>query len=311
VPALLDSREAAARGIGRFLSVHEDCGHGFAIARNGKGKPHVVCGGCGGHSPYDTMDAEQLRAHGVDFGEMARGRRFQPSADSLERWLPAPPALPWWVPNAYIVAVILAGVALIAFGVLGPRDWEGPEVSERPTPTETTPPGPTTPTGSVPAPATAGALGQSARGPRPERPTPRPESDLRRITVLGRFAIGVPEGWVGGPSAGAVVFRAPSLDAKVRIFLEPGATKPSRFYEEARRFLAGEHPGAAIQRKARGGLGGLDAVRLVAKHEAGKQWAALLSARGYSYFVIADVGAGASRDVRAASVAALRSFRPL
>ena len=312
MPDLLaqDSAEAAARGIGRFLSVHEGCGHGFAIARNGKGKLQVVCGGCGGHSPYDAMDTEQLRAHGVDLGETAGVRRFGPSAGSLERWLPAPPALPWWVPNAYILGIILVGVALIAFGVLGPRDGEEHPVFERPTPTETTAHTPTTPSDSVSEPATAGALGSSAEEISPERPAFPPAPDLRRVSVLDRFAIGVPEGWVGGTSGGAVVFRAPSLEATLRIFLEPGATRPRALNERARRFLAAEHPGAEVRRKARGGLGGLAAVRLVAKHEGGKQWAALLSTRGYTYFLVADVDSGASRDVRVASVAALRSFRP-
>jgi hypothetical protein len=312
VPALLaqDSGEAAARGVGRFLSAHESCGRGFAIARNGRGKPQVVCGGCGGHSPYDTMDAEQLRAHGVDLGGMAGGRRFQPTPESLERWLPAPPALPWWVPNAYIVGVILFGVALIALGALGPRDAEEPRLSERPTPTRTTAPAPTTPPGSLPAGASAGALGSSSEEISPERPAFPPAPDLRRVSVLDRFALGVPAGWAGGISGGAVVFRAPSLEASLRVFLEPGAAKPGALDEQARRFLAGEHPDAEIRRKARGGLGRLDAVRLVAKHGAGKQWAALLSSRGYTYFLIADVDGGASRDARVASVAALRSFRP-
>ncbi|MGH2955537.1 MAG: hypothetical protein ACRDL6_00885, partial [Solirubrobacterales bacterium] len=147
---------------------------------------------------------------------------------------------------------------------------------------------------------------------RPQRSAPPPpDPELRRIAVLDRFAVGVPDGWGGGTSGGAVVFRAPSLDGSLRIFLEPGTTGRARLYERAKGFISAEHPGAKVRRKARGRLGEHRAIRLAVNHESGKQWAALLTAGGYTYFVIAEAGDGAPRTVRAASVAALRSFRPL
>jgi hypothetical protein len=311
VPALLEqnAREAAARGVGRFLSHHERCGSGFGIARNGRGRLHVVCGGCGERSRYGAMDTDQLRADGVDLGEVATGRRFGRSRAGAEQWLPAPPALPWWVPNAYIVGVILIGLGLVTFGLVGPREGEGPAPSDRP-PADTVP-SQAPPADSAPSPATAGALGSGDAARPPQAPSPgRAQPDLRRIVVLGRFAIGVPEGWGGGISGGAVVFRAPSGDAELRVFLEPGTVEPRRLHDEAASFLARERPGARIRRQTPGALGKLPAVRLVARHRTGEHRAALVSARGYTYFVIAGVERGASKWAKAASVAALRSFRP-
>jgi hypothetical protein len=309
VPALADKRAAgsASRGIGGFIAIHEDCGAGFEIVRNGHGRLHLLCDGCGEHTEYGAADTEQLRAHGIH-PEVATGRRFRPSRESVERWLPAPAAAPWWVPNAYIVAVILIGLALVAFGVIrsggddrailggGDQDEGGPPAVEQPEPT--------------PAPITAGAAPAPAPKPAPaERPATAPELD--RVEVLSRFAVGIPPGWEGGTGDGAVVISAPAGDAQLRVFLEPGGEKPGSLSDEASRFLTQEHPGAGITRPEPSRFGRFRAVELVATYDGGEERAALLSVNGYSYLLLSRVSEGASRSTRTSSVAALRSFRPL
>jgi hypothetical protein len=309
VPALVEqqAKGTAARGVGSFLAIHEDCGAGFEIIRNGRGKLHLRCGACGEHTEYGAADTEQLRAHGVDPEEAVRARRFRPGRERVERWLPAPAALPWWVPNAYILIVILIGLGMIAFGILRPGG-EGRTLFGGDAQQEETPPPSEQPAPEPQPPVTAGA----APAPKPapaERPARPPELD--RVTVLGRFAVGIPPGWYGGTGGGAVVFSAPEDAAVLRVFLEPGRAKPGSLSDEAARFLRDEHREAKLTRPARMRLGEFRAVTLVATYRGGEERATLLSANGYSYVVLSKVEGGASAAVRAASVAALRSFRPL
>lgn len=302
-----DSKEAAARGVGRFLAAHEACGSGFAIVRNGKGRLHVVCNGCGNRTQYGGhVDSETLKAHGLDPAVTVGARRFSPQQESLERWLPAPAALPWWVPNVYILAVIGVGLAMIGFGVLHRSDENRPVLGTESTPTQGSPsaqaPQPT-------APAQAGVAGATAQGHGARRLGKAP--DLHRVVVLDLFAVGLPEGWDGGTSGGAVVFRADSQHAELRVFFEPGGSRPQQLADKAAAFLADEHPGARVGPAIPLRLGGLHGLSLSAHYRDGRERAALVSAHGYSYLILSRVDRGAASADRAASVAALQSFRPL
>jgi hypothetical protein len=304
VPGLAEKQAigAATRGVGRFVATHEHCGTGFEIIRDGNGKLHLRCSGCGAQTEYGSEDTEQVQIGG-------RARRFRPSQETMERWLPAPAALPWWVPNAYILAVILAGLGLIAFGVLRPgsedrailgsagREDEGP-----PATVEIAPPRPEA--------VVAGAGAGPSPKPPPARHSPR-APDLDPVEVLGRFAIGIPPEWARGTWDGAVGLRSPDGEADLKVFLEPGSTKPGSLSDEASRYLADEHPGAGITRPKPIRIGRLRGVEVDATFDGGVERAVLLSANGYSYLVTTRVDDGASRDTRAASAAALRSFRPL
>jgi hypothetical protein len=303
----------ATRGVGRFIAAHEECGAGFEIIRNGRGRLHLLCGECGEHTEYGSQDTEQLRAHGIDPEQAARARRFRPSRETMERWLPAPAALPWWVPNAYILGLILIGLALIALGVLRPGSDDRAILSG--TDQEEMERSPVTTDQPAAAPAPVGPV-TAGTGPAPrpkptpaERPARAPELD--RVEVLGRFAVAVPPEWEGGTGEGAVVFRDPGADAQLRVFLEPGGAKPGSLSDEASRFLTGEHPEAGITRPKPMRIGRFRAIEVVATYDGGVERAALLSAKGYSYLVLSRVEGDASAATRAASAAALRSFRPL
>ena len=295
-------QQSPTRGVGHFVATHEDCGAGFEIIRNGRGRLYLVCGACGERTQYGAEDTEQLRAHGVDPEEAATGRRFQPRREKVEQWLPAPAALPWWVPNAYIVALILVGLGLIAIGVLRPGSDDpailggGDQEEQSPPADEGNPPEP------VPAPAPA------AKPAQPKRPA-RP--NLNRVEILGRFVVGVPEGWGSGVSGGAVVFEAPSDAAMLRVFLEPDGDKPGSLSDEAAAFLRQEHPVSKVSKPQPTKLGRFRAVRVVCWWPGGRETATLLSAHGYSYLILSELKGDAPASARRASSAALRSFRPL
>lgn len=228
-------------------------------------------------------------------------RRFRPSREGAERWLPAPPALPWWVPNAYILAVIAIGLGMIAFGLMHQDKGDHADLG--------------------PAPRAAGPPAQAAAAPSPGPPPVakqvRPahhaakSADLHRVVVLDRFRLGVPSGWTGGTSAGAVVFVAPDHQAELRIYLQHGAAPAKELARRARGFLAGEHPEAKISPTHPLRLGRLEAVGLAAHYPGGVEHAVLFSVGGYSYLILTQVDGGAPRSVRADSGAIVRSFRPV
>ena len=307
--------QSPSHGVGSFVATHEDCGAGFEITRNGRGKLYLVCSACGDRTQYGADDTEQLRAHGVDPEQAATGRRFEPRRENVERWLPAPAALPWWVPNAYIVAVILVGLGLIAFGVLRPGSDDpavlgggddGAGQEEQPPPSDQRVPAPVP---SPQPPVTAGAAPAPAPTPAPAQRPRRPSLD--RITVLNRFAVGVPEGWEGGMSDGAVVFEAPGSEAELRVYLQPGGVKPGSLTDDARRFLRAEHANAKVSPPRPRRLGRFRAIELTCAYQGGRTRATLLSADGYSYLILSEVDGDARASTRTASAAALRSFRPV
>jgi hypothetical protein len=303
VPGLAEKQAigAATRAVGRFVATHEHCGTGFEIIRDGNGKLHLRCSGCGAQTEYGSEVTEQVHIGG-------RARRFRPSQETMERWLPAPAALPWWVPNAYILAVILAGLGMIAFGVLRPGSDDraildgGAQGGEAPPATVQIAP-------ARPKPVVAGA----GAGPSPKPPARRPARapDLDRVEVLGRFAVGIPPEWARGTWEGAVGFRSPNGEAELRVFLESGGAKPGSLSDEVSRFLSEEHPEAGITRPKPMRIGRFRAVEVNATFDGGVERAVVLSANGYSYLVMSRVDDGTSAATRAASAAALRSFRPL
>ena len=321
--AVQDQR-AERRDVAKFLAKHEECSSDFEIrrvARKGKGKLRLICKGCGERATYDASEPGVLEQ--IDKPEVDSSRRRRVSREELERWLPAPPALPWWIPNAYIAGVIAIGLGLIAFGLLS-QGGDEPVFRGGNDSRETT-----VPLQPAPAPATTGA---SAAG----SPEPRDDGDggggggggkdgeekdgkggeerspeLDTVTVLGRFAIGVPSGWLRGVSGGAVVFTTPGREATLRVFLEPGDEAPQRLSRNAAEFLEREHPSAKISRPTRFRLGDDPAVRLVASYDGGTERAALLTESGYSYLLLSKVEKGAPEPIRSGAMAAMYSFDAL
>jgi hypothetical protein len=134
--------------------------------------------------------------------------------------------------------------------------------------------------------------------------------ELDRVTVLDRFRIGVPEGWLRGTLAGAVVLHSPE-GARVRVFLEPGTGGLGILSRQAARFLASEHPSAKVGDRERVRLGDQRALRLRARWGDGREDAIVLSASGYTYLILARVDESAPNRVEDQAEASLSSFRPL
>ena len=285
------------RAVTRFLAAHENCASDFEIQRSeGPGANLVVlCNGCGERATYELGEGE-LTPVGTPEPDPIQTRRI--GREELRRWLPAPAALPWWIPNAYILAVIGVGVAMIAFGLLRDQSGEPAELGGQApqlAPPEQSPP--------AAQPAEAGGEKEGKAG------AAKPELDP--VTVLGRFTIGVPLGWVRGMSGGAVVFRPPGEAAELRVFLEPGAESRRRLSRQARAFLEREHPGARISPPERIELGGERAMRVVARYRGGEERAVVLSESGYSYLLLTRIEGAAPVSVERGAEAAVASFRAL
>lgn len=312
----VEDHRAERRDIANFLAKHEACASDFEIRRiSGRsgGRLSLVCSGCGEGAAYDAGEPGALKQ--IESSEAVPARGGRVSREQLERWLPAPAALPWWVPNAYIVAVIAVGLGLVGFGLFArSEDREPMFVGENPPQETTVPPQP------VPAPPPA--TGASAAGPDKSRGgadggAEKGEDDARRspeldeVTVLNRFAIGVPSGWLRGLEGGAVVFTTPRREATLRVFLEPGDERPQRLSRDAAEFLEREHPSAKISPPQEFRLDGNPAVRLVASYKGGTERAALLSESGYSYLLLSRVAEGAPGPIRTEATAAMQSFDAL
>jgi hypothetical protein len=304
-----DAKGIAARGVGRFLAEHEDCAEGFQIARESggaRGALQLVCSGCGQRTGYGGAAPELLASHGIDAGEAAGGGRFRPSRESMERWLPAPAALPWWIPNAYILLVIAVGLGMIAFGVLHDRPGDRatlPGQAPSQTPTTVTPP--------LAGGNAASAVPAPAPRPEPAKPQNRPaRSDLHRVEVLDRFAVGIPSGWSSGMAGGGIAFVAPGDDAEVRVFLQPGESPPVSHTGQTADFLRSQHSGAKVGHARRVRIGGERALELVSRYPGGRETAAVLSADGYTFLITSQVERSASASLKADSRRVMKSFRP-
>jgi hypothetical protein len=319
-------RGGERRDVAKFLAAHERCASDFDIRRASDpadSRLSLVCNGCGRRAAYGAGQpgvlkeleggggVEGLAAAEVRVAKAPRkARPRKPSQAQVERWLPSPAALPWWVPNAYIVGVILIGLAMITFGLLRPGS-DGRAVLGSTETTETTAQTPP-PTITPPPVNNAGAAPAAA----PEKPAPAreqagPRTELDRTTVLDRFRIGVPQGWSRGTSDGAVLFDSPGDEAEVRVFLEPGDAGPRDLARRAAVFLRGEHPGATVTRPQEFRLSGDPAVWIEARYKGGSERAALLSESGYEYLLLRRVKSSARRGQKAAADAALQSFSAL
>jgi hypothetical protein len=313
-------RGGERRDVARFLAAHEHCDADYEIRRPTDptdGRLRLVCNGCGARAAYDVGDPGVLKLiegggeGGASAAKPARRRRpKRPTQAQMQRWLPSPAALPWWVPNAYILAVIVIGLAMIGFGVLRPGADEravlggsGDEVASEPAPAP------------APGPVAPPPVNQAGSQPEPEpsQPKARPERppELRRITVLGRFRIGLPPGWRAGEAGGAAVFAAPGGDAEIRVYLEPGDRGPRQLARAAAGFLRDQNPGAKLSRPRALRLAGDPAVAIEARHRGGEDRAVLLSESGYEYLVWSRVEAEAPSRTEATAVAAVQSFSAL
>jgi hypothetical protein len=299
----------AGRRVTRFVADHEGCDGGFVLERRGAasgGEIVITCRGCGKWAECDPAHPGLLKL--IESERVTARRRL--SRSELERWLPAPPALPWWVPNAYIGLVILAGVALIAFGVL--RGGESEQL----------PPAATTePIGGVPAPAPAAVDAGAAGGEADDRDEASArftfsEKALRRGDALERvvedqFAIGKPAGWGQGTADAALVLFDPAGDAQVKVYFEAGERDLGELTAQARRFLAGEHRDARIGPATKVRVGGSEGIALLATYPRGSERALLLVENGFTYLALGRVDSSAKEVTRLDTLAALGSFQPL
>lgn len=305
----------------KFLAEHEECASDFDIRRTsgvGKGKElRVVCNGCGNRAAYDVGEPGVLKAIDPRPPKRAeRGRKL--TREEVERWLPAPAALPWWVPNAYIVVIIGIGLSMIAFGLVKSRDSEPVVVGERvETGADSTQaaPAPAAPQVVPPGPGAAAGAAVTGGSPAPEpelRPRPTAKAPpIDPVTVLDRFTIGVPSGWEAGTSGGAVVFRSEDDRAQVRVFLQPGDGGPRTLSRRAVDFLRGEHPEGKTTSPEDGRIGRAPTAWVESRYPGGRERAILLSEGGYEYLILARVDSSASATDRAATRAMVRSFRSL
>ena len=167
-------------------------------------------------------------------------------------------------------------------------------------------------------PATASGAGRRRRC-RPRRRTPsacRPGSSaaarpLNRVEVADRFAIGVPSGWTGGTSGGAIVFSEPGRSAELRVFLEAEPTGLDELTRKARAYLADRRPDADILGPEPLRVADRPAAALLAKYDGGDDTVVLVRSGGYAFLLLGTIEGGASRGVENDALAALGSFRPL
>jgi hypothetical protein len=301
-------RSGGARGIARFLSDHQHCDVGFDVRRDpgaSTGLLSITCKGCGEAITYKAAEAGELAAgpelvNGglVDMEAPAPAPEppREPPEDGLRRVSSAPSrprrrSLTRLISTVLIGALILAGLVLIAVGVLRSNDDSNGQA----------------PAQTVPAQATPPAEGEPAPAPPPEQPT---GVALKRRDFENRFAIGVPAGWSAGEGVTAIVIADPGGVAQIRVFLEPGEERVGQLVTGASQFLAAEHEGAEIGDPSPLRLGEQQkALTVTAAYDGGEEVAAVLAWGGYTFLVLKRVDSGAPPEVAAQADAALRSFR--
>lgn len=312
--------ERGTRRVARFVHQHEHCRGSFVVRRDaatGNGEVRIACSACGESADCDPSHPGLLKLA----EEATETRRRKPivSAEELQKWLPAPAALPWWVPNAYIGVIIAIGLALIAFGLVAPIDRDD-RVVLAPAPAEQ--PAGEPGAAAVSPPVNAGPTAASGAGPEPEsddqpalvslpRWVKRRGQTLNRVEVADRFAIGVPAGWTGGTAGGAVVFSEPGRSAELKVFLEAGRTGLAELSRKARAYLADMRPGADILGPERVRVADRPAAALRATYDGGDDRVVLVRSGGYAFLLLGTIEGRASRGVENDALAALGSFRPL
>ena len=299
-------RGGGARGIARFLSDHQDCNAGFDVRREdsgGTGRLSITCKGCHQAITYKAAEAGELAAGPqLANGGSILGDPPVPQDPPAEGFRPVPRhapsrstdrAMKGWIPVFLIGGLIVAGLALIAAGVLptgGDSDFEAPTT----TPTEA----------SAPAPGPAPPPEQAAPPPKPA-----PEVKLRRRDFEDRFAIGVPAGWEAGPGDGTISIASPGGLAGIRVFSEPGEAPAVELARGARGFLADAHDGAAVGKPKPLKLGQKRGLSVTATYDGGEEIAVVLSGSGYAFLVLRRVDTDATPAATTEADAALFSFR--
>jgi hypothetical protein len=218
------------------------------------------------------------------------------------------------VPNLYILLVIAVGIGLIAFGVW--REQEGGSDSGPAfRPAQPVQPAPSAPVTPQPAPAPVTPAPEAAQRP-PKTPgkqkapaAERAKRQLDRVTVAGRFSIGIPDGWSRGSSGSAVFSNAGDGKAGIRVFLEPDTESLNTLEREAREFLKSEHAGAKVGSAIPVRLGSGKGRQLRVSFRGGTETAVVTAADGYTYLLLGRVDASARAPRESLTIAALRSFR--
>ena len=320
-------RSTGSSAVAGFLAEHQGCDAGFDVTRDqgpGSGRLKITCKGCGETveyraadaaetavgPPLDNGDAQPLHPAPDDLASpspspIPSGRRPVPRVPSPRRSV----GLPAWLPVLLIAAVILAGIGLIVAGVLRSGDDSGSEggtassgqaeesrpaaPQEEPAPTTSDPTGGPAPTGSDPA-----------GGPAPQAVV------LRRERFVGRFAIGVPQGWSRAVPGGNVVLTAREGVAQIRVFSDSPATDPDQLAGPTADYLESQHPGASVSKPRRVRFGGGRAIQLRASYQTGEEIATVVSAGGFSFLVTYRKGNQAPAQVVEKGDAAYASFRP-
>ncbi|MGH2955536.1 MAG: hypothetical protein ACRDL6_00880 [Solirubrobacterales bacterium] len=331
-------RSGGARGIALFLADHQHCDAGFDVRRDeaGSGRLRITCLGCGETVDYRAAEAGELAAglpmKVAENGGEAGGREPAVPAPPEPPRAAAPPELrprrpasssrwsriPGWVSAALIGALVVAGLTMVAIGVL--RD-DG-EQAQDPTPTQTTPQPETTPQQAPPEGAGEQQQGAGGQGrAQPGEGTTQPQGaggaaagaedvPLRQRRFADRFTIGVPPAWDHGAEGGAVVITAPGATAELNIFFEGGERPPGRLARAAADFLDQRHQRGKIRKSQPVRVGSRRGLRVRITYPGGEEVAVVVAAKGFSYLVLRRVDRGASPDISRQAEAALASFRP-
>lgn len=304
-------RGTGSSGVAQFLAEHQVCDAGFDVTRDqgpGSGRLRIACKGCGESVEYRAADAAEMASGPLlengDAPAPPNDAAAAPAAPSASRSpSPGPAAqerrpprrrtrVPHWLPNALIAALILAGVVLIAAGLLssgdGTESSSSGDASER----------------AAPAQLSGGEQSEQAA-----RPEPRPPV-LERRAFIGRFAIGVPRGWRTATPGGNVVLSAPGGAVRIRVYSDSPARDPQQLTVPTAGFLEQQHPGAQVSKPRRVRFGGEPGLRLLARFDGGDETATVLAASGFSFLVTYAERANAPAAVVREGEAAHKSFRP-
>ena len=303
-------RSGGARGIARFLGDHQHCDAGFDVRRDstaGTGRLSITCKGCRQAITYKAAEAGELAAGPQlpNGGPTSLAGPELPEPPPTESFKPVSARAPSGssdrnltrlIPMVLIGGLIIAGLVLIAVGVLRTGDESQSRLP-------TTPQEANAPADAAPAPA----------APPPEQaapaPEPAPQVELSRRGFAGRFAIGVPAGWEAVPSSDTIAIASPGGEAEIRVFSEPGEAPTVELARSARDFLADARAGAEVGKPKPLRLGQKRALSITATYEGGEEIAAVLSGGGYAFVVLRRVDSDASAAVTAEADRALASFR--
>lgn len=324
-------RGEGARGIARFLSEHQHCDEGFDVQRGqhpGSGRLRITCLGCGASVEYRTGEPGEAALPAVEaaLANAGAGTEAEPKPIGVPREEgarpPSPSAAPSrrtvatsnryerpraerrprrrWLPAA-LVSLVVAGLAIIAIGLLGPGDDGGGSTTtaEAPPPQEA----PEEP--AVVPPDVSQVAPEPAAGPDAK------EIRLERRSFGGAFTLGLPAGWGadGAPEEG-FTFAPRSGDAEVTAFFEQGTRDAGELAELASDFLAQRHEGARVGAPRRVRFGGAEAEKVRAGYPGGTETAIVLTDAGFSFLVLERVDRGTPPRVRAEARAVAGSFRP-